>query len=178
MGPRSRTGQLAAGENEAANCRLSQALDRFDRIDFREPAIWRVDGDAIEAALCFGDKGRAEKLTVRFEERAQRSGIPWSLAVSARCRGLLHAAHGELDLAVAALERALLAHERCPMPFERGRTLLALGQLLRRRKERRAARKVLEQALAIFDDLAVPVWAERVRVELARAYRCAARPAS
>jgi DNA-binding CsgD family transcriptional regulator len=160
--------ELAAGETEVANRRLSRALEQFDRIDFREPAIWRVDGDAIEAALGVGDRGRAETLAVRFEERAQRSGIPWSLAVSARCRGLLHAADGELDLAVAALERALEAHENCPMPFERGRTLLALGQLLRRRKERRAARKVLEQALAIFDDLAVSVWAERVRGELAR----------
>ena len=51
--------ELAAGEAEAPNRRLSEALDRFDRIDFREPAIWRVDGDTIEAALCFGDTGRA-----------------------------------------------------------------------------------------------------------------------
>ena len=72
-------------------------------MDFREPAIWRVDGDAIEAAVAVGDLDRAERLVVRFEERAARSRIPWSLAVSARCRGLLLAAQGDLDAAAEEL---------------------------------------------------------------------------
>jgi len=160
--------ELAVGESEAADRHLSRALDVLDRIDFREPAIWRIDGDAIEAALAAGDLDRAEKLTARFEERAARSRIPWSLAVSARCRGLLHAAEGEADLAVEALERAFEAHEHCPMPFERARTLLALGQVRRRRKERRAARTAFEEALALFERLGAEPWAERTRRELAR----------
>ena len=54
------------------------------------------------------------------------------------------------------------------MPFERGRTLLALGQVLRRRNERRAARAALEEALATFAKLGVQPWADRARSELAR----------
>ena len=77
----------------------------FERVAFREPAIWRIDGDAIEAALAVGDVDRAQELLARFEERAARSRIPWSLAVSARCRGLVLAAQGELDAAAEALER-------------------------------------------------------------------------
>ena len=44
--------------------------------------------------------------TASSSRRAAR-GIPWSLAVSARCRGLLLAAQGQLDAAAEALERAL-----------------------------------------------------------------------
>jgi DNA-binding CsgD family transcriptional regulator len=160
--------ELAAGEAGAADHSLAQAVDQFDRIDFREPAVWRVDGDAIEAALAVGDLDRARRLLGRFEERAVRSRIPWSLAVSARCRGMLDAAEGNLGPAADALERALVAHEHCPMPFERARTLLALGQVRRRRKERRAARTALEEALALFEAIDTPPWAERVRAELAR----------
>src|SRR6202030_2535550 len=99
--------ELAAGAPSAADRHLSQALSEFDRINFREPAIWRVDGDAIEAAAAAGDLERAERWLVRFEERAALSQIPWSLAVSARCRGLVFAARGTLEPAADALERAL-----------------------------------------------------------------------
>jgi DNA-binding CsgD family transcriptional regulator len=160
--------ELATGESEAADSHLSAALEQFDRIDFREPAVWRVDGDAIEAAVAAGDLERAEALTSRFEKRALRSRIPWSLAVSARCRGLLHAADGEVDLAATAFERAMVAHERCPMPFERARTLLALGQVRRRKKERRAARAAFQETLELFERIGAEPWAERARRELAR----------
>ena len=42
--------ELASGELEPADRHLSEALAELDLVDFREPAIWRVDGDAIEAA--------------------------------------------------------------------------------------------------------------------------------
>jgi DNA-binding CsgD family transcriptional regulator len=54
------------------------------------------------------------------------------------------------------------------MPFEHGRTMLALGQVLRRRKERRAARAAFEEALAIFERLGVHPWVDRARNELVR----------
>ena len=55
-----------------------------------------------------------------------------------------------------------------PGPFERGRTLLALGTTQRRAKRKRAARDSLEQALAIFEDLGASLWAEKTRAELTR----------
>jgi DNA-binding CsgD family transcriptional regulator len=54
------------------------------------------------------------------------------------------------------------------MPFERARTLLALGQVHRRRKEKRLADERLREALAIFETLGAPLWADRATVELAR----------
>jgi DNA-binding NarL/FixJ family response regulator len=160
--------ELAAGETDGADRHLAEALEVFERISFREPAIWRVDGDAIEAALAVGAVDRAEVLLARFEERAARSRIPWSLAVSARCRGLVLGARGELDEAAAALERALIEHDRCPMPFERARTLLVQGRLQRRLKQKRQARLSLDEARELFASTGAETWLARVDDELGR----------
>ena len=160
--------ELAAGDAVSADRHLAEALEVFDRVAFREPAIWRIDGDAIEAALTVGDVDRAQALLARFEERAARSGIPWSLAVSARCRGLVLAAQGELDAAAEALEHALAEHERCPMPFERARTLLVQGRLERRLKRKRQARLSLDEARELFASAGAEAWLARVQEELGR----------
>jgi DNA-binding CsgD family transcriptional regulator len=160
--------EFAAGETISADRHLAEALEVFERIAFREPAIWRVDGDAIEAALVVGAVDRAVVLLARFEERAARSRIPWSLAVSARCRGLVLAAQGELDGAAEALDRALVEHERCPMPFERARTLLVQGRLQRRLKQKRQARLALEEARELFAQQGAETWLARVDEELRR----------
>jgi DNA-binding CsgD family transcriptional regulator len=160
--------ELAAGDYEAADRDLSAALAELDRVGFREPAVWRVDGDAIEAAVGVGDLERAEAFVSRFEERAERSQIPWSLAVSTRCSGLLLAAGGNLEGAAQALERSIAEHERSPVPFERARTLLVQGQVLRRLKRKREARAALEEALSIFRRLGAEAWERRAEDELAR----------
>jgi DNA-binding NarL/FixJ family response regulator len=55
--------------------------------------------------------------------------------------------------------------------FEHGRTLLALGVARRRLRRRGAARAAMEQALAVFEALPAPLWAERARAELSRTGR-------
>ena len=80
----------------------------------------------------------------------------------------MRSALGDLDGALAELDRALLAHDRLGWPFERARTLLALGVVRRRGKQKRAARQSLEQALALFEGLGAQVWAARTTAELAR----------
>jgi DNA-binding NarL/FixJ family response regulator len=159
---------LAAGETVSADRHLTQALEVFERVAFREPAIWRVEGDVIEAALAVGDIDRAQRLVARLEQSAARSRIPWSLAVSARCRGLVLAAGGELEAAAEALERALAEHEHCPMPFERARTLLVQGRLRRRLKQKRQARLSLDESRELFARLGAETWLARVDEELGR----------
>jgi DNA-binding CsgD family transcriptional regulator len=160
--------ELAAGQNEAADRDLERAGRRLEEIGFREPAVWRVEAERIEAAVSVGDLARATSLTTRLQQQADRSQIPWSLAVAARCRGLLAGAEGDLDAATAALERALVVHESCPVPFERARTLLALGRIHRRAKRKRLASETLEQALMLFEQVRSELWAARTQAELQR----------
>ncbi len=81
---------------------------------------------------------------------------------------LLLAARGDLEGAFASFERALLEHARTTDPFHHARTLLALGRTQRRAKRRGDARTTLEDALARFERLGAPLWAEQTRTELAR----------
>ncbi len=111
----------------------------------------------------------AERVIDALESNGRRLDRPWMLAVGARCRSMLLAARGDIDAASEAAERALREHERLPMPFELARTQLLAGQVQRRRRQREAASATLREALATFEDLGTPLWAERARAELNRA---------
>jgi len=159
---------FARADVEEADRQLALADTADEALHVREPAAERFQADHAEAVIALGDHERAERLVERLERRAERLPRPWVCAVAARTRGLLASARGDLDRALAALEEALDHHDGLEMPLERGRTLLALGQLLRRRKERRKARAALQESLALFEDAGAPHWAERARAELRR----------
>jgi DNA-binding CsgD family transcriptional regulator len=90
-------------------------------------------------------------------------------AISEHCGGVVRAARGDLDGALIALGRALEHYEAAATcPFDRGLTLLEFGRVQRRLRQRRDARATLERALAVFDSLGAPVWAEMVRREIGR----------
>jgi DNA-binding CsgD family transcriptional regulator len=62
----------------------------------------------------------------------------------------------------------MVEHKRLPMPFERARTQLLLGQLQRRQRQKRSATASLGDALQTFEGLEATLWADRVREELVR----------
>ncbi len=160
--------ELSAGNADAAYDRLSAAMNALEEMQFGEPAVWRVDGDAIEAAVAVGDVAGANRMTARLERSAARSGIPWTRAVGARCRGLVLAAEGDLGGALVALERSLVEHDTCPVPFERARTLLVTGRVLRRSRAKRRAREALEEAQSLFAHLGAELWLQTTADELRR----------
>jgi DNA-binding CsgD family transcriptional regulator len=160
--------ELSSGDAEAADRHLGVVADRLLAMGLGEPAIFPFFPDAIEALVGVGDLERAEALLGWLEERGQSLGRTWALATGARCRGLVASASGDQVSALAAFDEALAHHERLPFPFERGRTLLALGQTRRRAKQKRAAREALAAALAIFEEVGAPLWAEKARAELTR----------
>jgi DNA-binding CsgD family transcriptional regulator/tetratricopeptide (TPR) repeat protein len=124
--------------------------------------------DALETAMATGRREVAERLVTLLETNGGRVGRPWMLAIAARGRAMLHAADDDLDAAVAAAERAMEEHARVPMPFQRARSRLLLGQLLRRQRARAAAKSTLEETVAEFDALGARLWAQRARAELAK----------
>ena len=159
---------LGAEELEAVDRHLSRLAENIAAISMREPALFRFHGDHVEALIGLGHLERAEQVLNLLEPGHQRPLGAWAPAIARRCRGLIAAARGDLDGAIAALEDALRAHDALPVPFERARTLLALGVVRRRAKQRRAAREALEQSVALFEEVRATGWAEKARAELAR----------
>jgi DNA-binding CsgD family transcriptional regulator len=137
-------------------------------VDAREEPMAIVLAPAVEALIAMGDLDRAEPMLERFEQRAGRRDRAGALAEARRCRALLLAARGDLPAAHAESERALIEHERLHAPLERARTLLAQGQIARRRKQKKVARESLEAALALFETHGAGEWAKRARDDIAR----------
>jgi DNA-binding CsgD family transcriptional regulator len=133
-----------------------------------EPAQLRAWPDAIEAKVMLGDLEEAEALLGPFEESSIRLGRRWGIATAGRGRGLVLAARGDLAGALAAIEEALEVHPDLEMPLEHGRTLLAMGEVRRRARQRAGARQAIDDALRIFEGLGAPLWVERARAELGR----------
>ena len=76
---------------------------------------------------------------------------------------MLLAADGDLAAASSAAHAAMLEHEQLPMPFERARTQLVVGQLLRRQRRRDAATSTLREAYTAFARLGAELWMGRTR---------------
>jgi DNA-binding CsgD family transcriptional regulator len=159
---------LSAGDHAAVDAHigpLSAALPADGRFD---PGLARFVPDHVEALSALGRGEQAEQLLAPFQAQAHSLDRPWALAAAGRCRALLHAASGDPGAALAAADRALAAHERVEMPFERARTLLVAGAIRRRARRRREARETLEAALAEFTRLGATAWADRSRAEIGR----------
>jgi ATP/maltotriose-dependent transcriptional regulator MalT len=124
--------------------------------------------DAVEAMTALGHLDDAEPLTTALERNGRRLDRSWMLAVGARCRAMLLAAQGDVEAADRMAHQAMTEHERLPMPFERARTQLLLGQLQRRQRKKEAATATLREALHTFEQIGTPLWANRTRAELAR----------
>ena len=124
--------------------------------------------DAVDAMVQLGQLDAAEPLVDALERNGHRLGRPWMLAAAARGRAMLLAARGDLKAAMVSVESAMVEHDRLPMPFERARTELLLGQLQRRRRMKSIAASTLRSVLQTFEELGTPLWADRARAELAR----------
>lgn len=121
--------------------------------------------DLIETLVGLGEVDEAAELTAELQEYGERLDRPWGLATAARSAALVASARGEIDKALELAERALREHERLDWPFERGRTLLVLGGILRRAARRRDAAATLAESREAFSALRSPIWLERVAAE-------------
>jgi DNA-binding CsgD family transcriptional regulator len=159
---------LSLGDYPDAVEQLRGLPGRLERIGVGEPAMFPFQADLVEAHVGLGELDEAGARLDALERQARLHPRPRFRAWASRCRGLLLAGRGDAAGAVAELEAALAAHAALPIPFERARTLLALGIARRRAKRKRPAREALEDALIIFEQLGARLWAERVQAELAR----------
>jgi DNA-binding CsgD family transcriptional regulator len=147
-----------------------QAVPLLHEVEEFDVYLAQLAGSAgFEALLTTGDRRGAERLLM-LVDRSAAEGYTALRPLVLRCRGLLLASHGDCERAIASLEAAALPPEppQGVNPFERGRTLLALGTVQRRVQHKRAARESLERAAEIFEQLGARIWLEKARSELHR----------
>jgi DNA-binding CsgD family transcriptional regulator len=164
------------GRSSDAVADLEPCVSFARREHIVEPGVTRFVIDQVEALIELGHRDEAGQLLDWYEGNARRLERVSALANCLRCRGLLAAAEGRVDEAIALHGEALILHEQVELPLDKGRTLLALGIARRRAKRRREARATLEAALEVFEDAGAALWAERARAELARISGRAATP--
>jgi DNA-binding CsgD family transcriptional regulator len=161
---------LSLSDHRAAVEWLWPVAERFrssPTVDPGLPHIIRIP-DAVEALVGAGRSEDAEALLAAWELAGERDGRPRVRATAARGRALLAAERGELDSALVHAVEALEHHRELAVPFERARTLIVLGSLQRRLRQKAAARASLGEALASLEAMGAALWAERARAELAR----------
>lgn len=127
--------------------------------------LWATD---VEALIGLGRLDDAQYVADDLSKRAEIVGNPNAAAVAQRCQGLLLGAHGDHAAALTRMESALAAHDHRLLRPELARTLLERGTILRRAKQKNAAKQSLDQALAIFETIRASLWAARTQDELQR----------
>jgi DNA-binding CsgD family transcriptional regulator len=160
--------ELSDGNPAGVHAILGPLVEQVAGMGAGDPVLTMFLPDELEALIALGELDRAEAALGPFERRAVELERDWAVAAAGRCRAALEGARGARGAAFAAVERALEAHDRTPMPFERARTLLVAGEVHRRFKQRRKARDLLEAAAAAFDEVGAPLWSARARAALAR----------
>jgi ATP/maltotriose-dependent transcriptional regulator MalT len=160
--------ELSAGDARAAAAYLRRAEAMSSEAGYGEPGVLRFEHDAVEALLAVGERDHAQRICARLEACGRRHGRPWAIAAAARSRALLESAAGDLDAAERDLQDALGGFRTLGQPLETGRTLLHLGGVRRRRRQKRAAREALDAAAETFASVGATAWLARARDEAAR----------
>jgi len=163
-------GLVALGSGDAPGA--AEWLGKADRqaaaLAWGEPSIRWWSADYVELLLELGRIDDAVRVLDVWDADATRVGREWVLAHATRCRGLVAAARGDVEPALALLERAVAQHDTVGDPFGRARGLLALGVVRRRGRQKRPAREAIEAALQGFEAIGAAGWAEKARAELGR----------
>jgi DNA-binding NarL/FixJ family response regulator len=159
---------LAVGDAQMVDATLGPLAQMMTGMESIDPVLAVFLPEEVEALVDLGRIDEAETFTGWLTRRAEQVDSAWGIAAGCRCRGLVAAASGAHDEAVACLQEAADRYEALGLPIERARTEVALGRVHRRGKQKRLARSSLERALDTFDATGAALWAERARVELAR----------
>jgi len=125
----------------------------------------RSEPDHIEALIVLGRLEEGRRLLEHLEWRGRTLPRSWIDAGLPRARALVLAADGKF---ADALDVVGAAPRVRSLPFDDARMLLVKGQLERRANRKLAARASLTEALATFERLGSPPWAQRAREEIAR----------
>ncbi|MFC9330679.1 AAA family ATPase [Kitasatospora sp. NPDC057015] len=148
--------------------RPADALDRFARMaSGAGQTNLAIRGMAaphfVEAAARCGQRARAEGALRSFEAWAASSGSAARLALAHRCHGLV----AETDtVAEEHFREALRLHRDDDAALELAKTEFFFARRLRRARRPSAARGLLRDAVAVFQQFDARPWADRATAEL------------
>jgi DNA-binding CsgD family transcriptional regulator len=144
---------------------LAHGAAARDMIDAVSHPLFRLVATPmlVEATLLSGDPEPGPQTLGALASLGEQAQDPGRLAILERTRALLAPS---AELAESLFQQALSHQRQHAQPFERARTELAYGEFLRRAQRRTEARVQLRAALATFEGLNTPLWAERARAEL------------
>jgi DNA-binding CsgD family transcriptional regulator len=138
---------LVDGRLEAAIAALTAAADRpFLGRGLRD-GVLTARVDLVEALVRAGQPAAARERTTRLHPLLAAMDEPLAHALDARIRGLVAADYRQAE---ALYTEAIALHEDATEPFERGRSLLLLGETLRRARRRTRAKVALTEAVECF----------------------------
>ncbi len=157
--------EFCAGSYEAADRAWTAMRTEARAVGWLDNPDDRSEPDHVEALVALGKLDDARHVLEHLEWRGRTLPRSWIDAGLPRARALVLAAEGKLAQAMASIEAA---PANGALPFETARLLLVRGQIERRANRKLAARDSLTEALAVFELLGSPPWAERARNEIAR----------
>jgi DNA-binding CsgD family transcriptional regulator len=153
--------EWARGVSLATTTDASASFQHLSQLTL--PSMRRLAAlDRLEAAARAGHPETVREWSDDLDRFADDTGADWAAATAAHGRALIV----DGPEAAALLEKALELHKRHPRPFERARTNLAYGELLRRSGRRVDARAPLRSSLETFDEISAGPWGDRARREL------------
>ena len=133
-----------------------------------DPGMIPWPGLTAEILARVGRIPEAVVLVDDLEFRARRVRRRRALAAVMRIRALIASADGDLALGETHAVDSSRMLARMPAPFDQGRSLLVLGTIQRRMRQRRASDTTLVQAEEIFERLGAAPWVRQARAERAR----------
>ncbi|MGW7193803.1 LuxR C-terminal-related transcriptional regulator, partial [Streptomyces sp. NPDC054838] len=155
--------ELATGDAAKAVATLRRVAGLEAAQQVVDPSILRWHGELAEALVAADAPGEAAELLDSVRTVALALGRYSVLAALDRARGLCLSAQGDAEGAVALLEATARRFDVLGLPLERGRTLLALARVERRRRRRAPARTALREAAEVFDRAGAKPWLDLAR---------------
>ncbi|NEE03296.1 LuxR C-terminal-related transcriptional regulator [Phytoactinopolyspora halotolerans] len=151
---------LLAGRYEESVATLERA--RRVALEHSDPSILAVEPDYIEACVHAGDLDRAEDALAEYEGRVLKTPTVWAQHTLARCRALVAEGEESVELFKVALETGV----EDTSPVEVARTMLCLGDRLRRMRHRAESAGWLRRARVLAQECGAAALAELADREL------------
>lgn len=155
--------ELGSGNSAAAISHLEAVAEFAQERDVANNPILPWAEDLLEAYARAGEVDAAQGLLIEMDAELRRNGRPRLRCAVDRCRGLLAGTDSDAE---ALLARSVETAAAALAPFDKARSLLCLGQIRRRHRRPRDARRPRAAALAHFEQLGAASWREQARAEL------------